>query len=316
MAQALQACVTLVFISLVLVLSTSFSTLGPTELALRYNWVLQTVSPQVDGAAGLKCLGPMTTLIRYPRTIQTITFDAQDGNLLSGRTRDGLPLTLGITFQYRLLPSGIFDLYHNFELQPGDYEMLYKLVATHMITEIATNFTAYQFFNEKQKIAQVMQEHLNTYFQENFYATVESLQINEDDLPEAFTELILTAATNKQNITKMEKVLEANKINFETAIIVAQAQANMTVQRANGTRSKIINNAKADAAIIESYVEAELQAYRKIKNELDIHGSSLINYIWYDTLSGGGVSSSSHSTGEVQMLVGVDPAAYISTSSK
>jgi len=299
-----------------LVLVCSFGSLGPTELGLRYNFVFQHVAPEVEVQAGLMFLGPCTRLLKYPKTIQTITFDADVGNLLAGRTKDGLPLTLGISFQYRLMPDGVYHLYHNFEQEAGDYELVYKLVATHLITEMATNFTAYQFFNEKQRIAEVMREELNRYFLANFWSTVESLQINEDDLPNEFTEMILTAATNKQKIAKMDKTRSAMKVNFETAIIVAEAQANMTLQRANGTRSQILNNAQADAAIIDSYVEAELQAYTKIKEGLDLKSAALVDYIWYDTLGGGGVSANSSASTAVQMLVGLDPAAYISGTAR
>jgi len=314
--QALGALCGFVAIVFVLVLLGSFGSLGPTELGLRYNWVLQYVQPEVEVQAGLFFLGPTTSLLKYPKTIQTITYDKEDGNLLAGRTKDGLPLTLGITFQYRLMPQGVYHLYHSFEQNPGDYELVYKLMATHLITEMATNFTAYQFFNEKQKIAEVMREEVNVYFQANFWSTVESLQINEDDLPDDFTEMILTAATNKQKIAKMEKTRSAMKVKFQTALIVATAQANMTLQRANGTRSQILNNAQADAAIIDSYVEAELQAYTKIKDGLNLKSSALVDYIWYDTLGGGGVSANSSANTEVQMLVGVDPAAYISGNAR
>jgi len=296
----------------VLVLVCSFGSLGPTELGLRYNFVMQTVSPEVEVQAGVKFLGPTTRLLIYPKTIQTITYDRDSNNLLAGRTKDGLPLTLGITFQYRLMPDGVYSLYHTFEQEAGDYETVYKLMATHLITEMATNFTAYQFFNEKQRIAEVMRKEVDAYFQANFWSTVESLQINEDDLPDDFTQMILTAATNKQKIAKMEKTRDAQRVKFQTAIIVAEAQANMTLQRANGTRSQILNNANADAAIIDSYVEAELQAYTKVKDQLDLKSAALVDYIWYDTLSGGGVSANTSASTEVQMLVGVDPAAYIS----
>jgi regulator of protease activity HflC (stomatin/prohibitin superfamily) len=316
MAEAIMAVCGCFALSMVAVLLFSFGSLGPTELGLRYDFVMQTVAPQVEVQAGVKFLGPTTRLLIYPKTIQTITYDRDSNTLLAGRTKDGLPLTLGITFQYRLMPDGVYNLYHTFEQEAGDYEAVYKLMATHLITEMATNFTAYQFFNEKQRIAEVMREEVNAYFQANFWSTVESLQINEDDLPDDFTQMILTAATNKQKIAKMEKTRSAMKVKFETAIIVAEAQANMTLQRANGTRSQILNNAHADAAIIDSYVEAELQAYTKIKSELDLKSAALVDYIWYDTLGGGGVSANSSASTEVQMLVGVDPAAYISGSAR
>lgn len=54
---------------------------------------------------------------------------------------------------------------------------------------------------------EVMRTSLNAYFSEHLFASVESLQITEDDLPDAFTKTILTAATSKQNITRMSKAL-------------------------------------------------------------------------------------------------------------
>mmetsp|Transcript_59755 Transcript_59755/g.174710 ORF Transcript_59755/g.174710 Transcript_59755/m.174710 type:complete len:320 (-) Transcript_59755:105-1064(-) len=292
----------------------SFASLAPTEMALQYNYVLKTVSPNILTSAGLIFTGPMTSLIRYPKTIQTMDYSQQHADVLDGRTFDGLPLSLGISFQYRLLQDdkSLYSLYREFEETPGDYIKLYELVGMHMITELATNFTAYQFFNEKQKIAMFMRERLDEYFRENLYATVDSLQINEDDLPTAFTNSVLQAATSKQNITRMSKTRDAKVVEFTTARQVAEAQANVTVARAMGDRHKILQNGRADAAIIKAYVEAEKQAYSAIQSSMNLTGSDLIKYIWYDTLGGGSVSQSASESKDVQMMVGVDPAAYIS----
>merc|ERR1719242_2921800 len=113
-------------------------------------------------------------------------------DMLDGRTRDGLPLILGLSFQYKLLTDdkSLYNLYQSFEDNVGDYLKIYHLVGTHMITEMATNFTAYQFFNEKQSIAMKMRAELDRYFQKDLYATVDSLQINEDGLPQAFTDSV------------------------------------------------------------------------------------------------------------------------------
>eukprot|EP00439_Symbiodinium_sp_Y106_P019524 s6389_g2.t1 len=101
-----------------------------------------------------------------------------------------------------------------------------------------------------------MRLHLNEYFSKHLFATVESLQIQEDDLPEAFTTTILTAATSKQNITRMSKTMAA-KI-------------------AIGDQHRIMQNGRADAAIIEAA---------------------------YDTLGGGGVSADTQSDKDVEMLL-------------
>ena len=86
-----------------------------------------------------------------------------------------------------------------------------------------------------------------------------------------------------------------------------------------------MQNGKADAAIIEAYVEAELTAYGQIHRALGalaprppgrvrgLAGADLINYIWYDTLGGGGVAADAASEKDIEMLVGVNPGAYISS---
>jgi len=310
--EALSFCATVLGALVVVSLFFSISSLPPTEVALKYNWLFKTVSTEVIVEPGLKFVGPLNSLIKYPKTIQTLEYNEAHRDLLDGRTQDGLPLILGLSFQYRLLPDGLYWLYHSFENNVGDYEALYKTVGMHMITELATKFTAYQFFNEKQKIAEVMRVALNEYFSKNLYASVESLQIQEDDLPEAFTTTILTAATSKQNITKMQKTLDAKIVEFQTARQIAEAQANVTIQKAIGDQHRIMQNGKADAAIIEAYVTAELEAYAKIHKGLGVSGDELISYIWYDTLGGGGVSSDSHEAQDIEMLVGVNPSAYIS----
>jgi len=292
----------------------SFASLSPTDMALKYNYVLKTVDPQVLTGAGLMFIGPMNTLIKYPKTIQTMEYNQMHMDILDGRTFDGLPLILGLSFQYRLLqdPKSLYSLYTEFEAEPGDYIKLFELVGMHMITEMATNFTAYQFFNEKQTIAMFMRERLDKYFQANLYATVDSLQINEDDLPTAFTDSVLQAANSKQNITRMMKMQDAKAVEFQTARQVAHAQAKVTVAKAQGERHKILQNGRADAAIIEAYVQAEKQAYKAIQKTMNLTGDDLIKYIWYDTLGGGSVAASSSESRDIQMMVGVDPAAYIS----
>eukprot|EP00913_Durusdinium_trenchii_P035496 g33217.t1 len=134
----------------------SITSVQPTEIALSYNWLLSTVSSEVIATPGLKFIGPFNRLIRYPKTIQTLEYDEAQRDLLDGRTRDclswsvtdlfsaslfnwwlrpffhtlqdGLPLILGLSFQYRLMADRLPDLYFTYENEIGDYEKIYKLV--------------------------------------------------------------------------------------------------------------------------------------------------------------------------------------------
>merc|ERR1712113_441669 len=145
--------------------------------------------------------------------------------------------------------------------------------------------------NEKQTIAEDMRSIMDIFFQQHLGATVESLQINEDDLPDKFTDSVLLAATMKQNITQMEQTRKAKVVEFETNVIVAENQANVTIQKARGESYRIQQNARADAAIVQLQTQAEIESYKEVSDDLDLHGDDLIKYIWYDALSGGSVSS-------------------------
>lgn len=292
------------------VISISFGQLSPTEMALKHNYLLQTVDEHAYAEAGLYFIGPFCDFIRYPKTIQTIQFDRSHRDLLDGRTSDGLPLTLGVTFQYRLLPDSLYQIYHNFG--PDGYLKVYSRMGIHLITEMATKYSAYEMFNDKQRIATDMTIRLNDFFSKHLYSVVETLQINDDELPDAFLESVLRAANTKQNITRTVKVREAARVSMETEVLVALAQANATLAFAEGESNKILAEGRAAAAISKAYVNAESVAYSSVAEKLGLTGNSILNYVWYDSLGGGGVAGGHEFGGQMEVLVGVNPAAYIS----
>ena len=49
---------------------------------------------------------------------------------------------------------------------------------------------------------------------------------------------------------------------------IAEAQANVTIQKAVGESSAITQNGRADATVITSYVQSELESYSRIKKSL------------------------------------------------
>jgi regulator of protease activity HflC (stomatin/prohibitin superfamily) len=275
---------------------------------LKYNWFAKTTNPEVIVDPGMVWVGPWTALLKYPKTIQTISYDNSHRDLLDGRTKDGLPLVLGLSFQYQLMPDQLFSLYMEYEQRYGAYVDMYKLMGIHILTEMATNYTAYQFFNDKQRIALEMMFNMDKYFRDHLHASVESLQINEDDLPGPFTDMILMAATMKQNISKTQKTLGAKVVKMETAVKVAEAQANVTIQNAIGQSSAIMQNGQADATVISAYVQSELVSYSLIKEKLGLKGDDLLKYIWYDAVGGGSVVQPG---ADFTVFSGVHPGAYM-----
>ena len=122
------ACVCFVLIPSVILIVLSFATLQPVEYGLNFNAITMSLENATYSQAGLYFLGFGHWFIRYPRTIQTIEFMATGENqLLHTRTADGLPLTLGLSFQYRYMPEHLNKLYLTYK---NEHHAVYVNTAT------------------------------------------------------------------------------------------------------------------------------------------------------------------------------------------
>lgn len=93
--------------------------------------------------------------------METIEFsDAPTADLpqITCRTKDGLNLQLDVSFQYRVEPDEIYDLYNNY----GTNQRTIMLrMAVDTVSATSTLFNADQFFTNKSYISQVMETQLN-----------------------------------------------------------------------------------------------------------------------------------------------------------
>eukprot|EP00468_Gymnochlora_sp_CCMP2014_P004193 CAMPEP_0167747736 /NCGR_PEP_ID=MMETSP0110_2-20121227/4445_1 /TAXON_ID=629695 /ORGANISM="Gymnochlora sp., Strain CCMP2014" /LENGTH=232 /DNA_ID=CAMNT_0007632667 /DNA_START=156 /DNA_END=854 /DNA_ORIENTATION=+ len=221
-------------------------------------------------------------------------------DLLHTRTSDGLPLTLGVSFQYTLILDRVYDLYMNFELE---YEKVLFNVAAHIIANTASRYSAYNFFNDKQTIAYSMQKMLNDYLPERLFLTVEALQILLVQLPHQFEDAILESIAVKQNITRTEKTKANMMVAFQTRIMASAQQANQTIALAKGHAKKILAEQGAKAKVVMQNLETQSAAYQKIKRSLKFADEDLMEYVWWDTLQ--------DHQGDSNFIVGMNPNAFV-----
>merc|ERR1712232_1229514 len=170
------------------------------------------------------------------------------------------------------------------------------LKGIHVITEVATKYKAYDFFDEKIKIANDMRSQMSEYFSQHLYSHITSLQINEDSLPGAFAQAVENGQTMKNNISQMQNTKNKSQVQFQTDVMVAKKQRDATITRAGGQAKAILENANANANIVKAYTEAEIDAYALIKTKTGMDGDHLLDYIWYDILGSGGVGSEAAGT--------------------
>jgi len=262
---------------IIIVVASSIKSLEATEYGLDYSRFIQRVNPQVY-KSGLYFLGLGHTFLKFPRMVQTLEFTTDE---IESFTSDGLPVILGLSFQFQLIESEIFDLYQDYGM---DYMLVYMNVAKHLITEVATNFTAYDFFTDQGPITLEMTRRLQMFYSKNLHCTVEYLQLRTKVLPVAFEEAIQETIVAEQNITKVMFEFQAAQINASTQVMQAQYEALITILQAEGEAIQYLQIAQANANATGNLLYSEMEAYSMVKQSLNLNSANLNYYVWLETL--------------------------------
>jgi regulator of protease activity HflC (stomatin/prohibitin superfamily) len=296
-------CCLAIVVTIIVLISLSVASLEQLDFGLNYNSITLTIEDKVYATAGLHFLGVGHYFITYPRTVQAIEFIAEENDRLQTRTSDGLPVSLSVSFQYRYDQSRLQELYLTFK---EEQLQVYENTAKAVIANVATNFSAYSFFNDKQGIATEMLIAVMRVFDEQLFAVVEALQITRVELPSAFQNAILQSIEAKQNITQAQRYKENMEVTFQTQVLVANQTRQQTVALARGTAQRRLLQAEATARVTEQTVYAQMYAYGNLSAEVQLNTTESLTYIWW---------SEQESLSGKEFLVGLDPSAMIRSRS-
>lgn len=173
---------------------------------------------------------------------------------------------------------------------------------------VATNFTAFEFFNDKQMITRAMQAELTRVFYEDLYSIMDAFQITRVELPTDFQDAILTSIEAKQNITWSERYKENMKITYDTQLLVANKTRQQTVALAYGAAAQRSQQASAVTTVTEVAVTAESLAYGNVSAEVALTQDEGLSYIWWQAQ----YTTQAASSGK-NFLVGMNPSTMIRT---
>ena len=166
--------------------------------------------------------------ITFPKTVQTVAFnpypEATTG-VLKSITKDGLALTLDISYQYQLHGDELYELYTTYT---RNYLDVFVKVSRDVLRDIASNFTAIEFLTDRLTIGNAMENALNIAFQ-SIYADIVSFQLTNIDLPNTFEAALESVKVSEQQRQVALFEQEAAIIRAETLLIDANATAELAV---------------------------------------------------------------------------------------
>jgi hypothetical protein len=247
----MQPCDSVCGVTLVVLFCFSFGTVEYQEIGLNYSWISQTVeaSPYSNGRY---YLGIGNHFIKFPRMVVSIFFlndlsqDAH-GPALRSRTKDGLNVELEISFQYRLKPMDVHDMYQT--LGEG-YESTFVRMAIEQLTSAATKHDAHFFFTNRTTISNEMHKTLEDHFNRSAFAEVPFFQLRTVHLPSEFEDAIKETQVKQQEIQIAQLEQKTKTVTFQTKVLQAEQAV------------KVLNNqAEAEAASIAAHNDAYNKQY-------------------------------------------------------
>jgi hypothetical protein len=160
-----------------------------------------------------------------------------------------------------------------------NYQLAYKVFAIDILTDVATSFTAYQFFYDRQGIGDAMKNHLSDGFKDFAFASVEFFQLRQVDLPDPFETAIQESEVMKQDIEKAKAEKVQMEVQLETRIKQAEYQKEVNVNIAKGNAEALLKQNEVDVESFNYTQMSRANAYASLKSTLGMNDKQLLKFM-------------------------------------
>lgn len=136
-----------------MLLFVSLDSLEYNKVGLNYSSYFKSIQNKTY-TAGYHFIGLGHDFITYDMTLATMEFSKLTGATLppiSCRTKDGLALGLELSFQYRIMPNHIYDIYTTFGDELKNILLRYTIDS---ISDTSTMFSSLDFFTKRSQITE------------------------------------------------------------------------------------------------------------------------------------------------------------------
>lgn len=272
----------MVSLLLIILLPLSFQNVEYFEVAFFKRRTTGTISRDKVFAAGRHMIGPDAMFVKFPASEQTVDFKDMSVWTKTERLTEekqgaaGTAISVDISFQYRLRPEELSDLYASVALA---YAPFIENVATTVIKNVSTSFTAEEWTKDRVAIQQSLRENVDAALN-RAHADCKLLQLRKVSFPATYVQRMLAAAVQIQSnqaeesrqqskLIRDQTELEVKKVENEANLVrdTAYAKANLTITQAKSRVQAENNKAeqfKQEAALIRT--ETDRQA-AEINNE-------------------------------------------------
>lgn len=260
----------------------SFDTLEYQEIGINYSWISETIENRTY-SAGRYYIGIGNHFIKFPRVVNNMYFgDAfdqgvkVDGPAMRSRTQDGLTVYMEVSFQYKLIPAGLWNMYQTF----GDeYQRILLRMAIEQLTTATTKHNAHDFFTNRTGLSREMHSMLDSHFQQHGYSEVPFFQLRTVKLPKDFEDSIQDTQVKEQEIKVAKAQQDQNRITYETSLLNASQQVLVLAQQAAAESAAIYASNNAYCRQYRLTQELQATSLAKVASGVAWSPEELLQYL-------------------------------------
>jgi len=277
------------FILFIILFSTSFQVLLPTEKGLLFNsWagVFDDFCPETacqDGvwSSGRHFVGFWRSFKTYNTVLEAIEFSRRERaeqSIIQAFTKTGNTIQIACTIYYRLQPDKLRDLYDNFQ---NNYRDTYAKQLVAAIKNRASAFDNQDYFAKREVIKEAFKS-VAIATLKPIFADVEYLMLREMEFPENIDAALIEKVTKQEAINTQTYLQQRNLLQSDVKVIRAQGQQNITQILAKSVAFANSHYKTAVANLSELVLKKEATVYATLKGAtgLSLDSVQLNYYRW------------------------------------
>jgi len=267
----------------------SIGTVEPLTVGIRYNSFTKAADTAEVYDPGRHLIGPFNNFLIFPASVQTIEFTSETRikpqglrfDPLMAQDSSGLPVTLHVSVQYKLVKEDIGKLY-------SEYNTAYdtQLVNTirKQITQTSTKFEVNQIWEKRDHFQRTMHSMIDAEIRTKCFATCWGVQIWDFQIPNKVDTTLVNRQLQQQMKAINQAVQIANVTRSQTDIFAAQyaREVKVTLAQANAAYTVITKQAQANAT--QQRIGAEADVMVKLKQGLGLSAPDLVTYQKYTAM--------------------------------
>ncbi|KAL5006061.1 hypothetical protein ScPMuIL_017219 [Solemya velum] len=249
----------LVFAALALIIglvASSLKKLATDEVGIAYDTIQKDLGTTVE-KEGLHTGPPGFEFIKFPSVFRTLDF-----NKLMCLNKDGVTITLDVTYQYKARPTKLRQIIMDFRDFEG-YKKVLRYSGQSALHESCSYFNTSQFQAERGLFQQKVKEKISQRY-DGLNCDIKGLQVSNIARPGDYETAIRSKERAREDIQVAENERPRQLTEAETGKRKAATTAQIIMQKATSDAEILKNRAIAEADAIKTQYVKEAEAYKNI----------------------------------------------------